>query len=59
MADTVLLFSLTYERWCPCKTSLVHLQKTDISSSDAFARQRPLIGNLLNDEQRSNDLQSR
>ena len=32
--------------------------RTDISSGDTFARQRPLTGNSLNDEQWSDDLRS-
>ena len=58
MADTVLLFGSTYERQYPCNTNPVRLQRTDIYSGDTFARQRLLIGNSLNDEQQSDDLQS-
>jgi len=34
------------------------VDRTDISSGDTFARQRPLIGDSLNDEQWSDDLWS-
>jgi len=34
------------------------VDRTDISSGDTFARQRPLTGDSLNDEQWSDDLRS-
>lgn len=39
-----------------CPPSAPKVDRTDISSGKAFARQRPLIDDSLNDEQRSDDL---
>ena len=38
--------------------SVPKVDRTSVSGDDSFARQRPLIGDSLNDEERSDDLQS-